>query len=69
MIILVMLFDLIEGKGGLIVVHVVFDLCPVAVAPGPEGSDQEHLIHHIPLPSTDGTLERPSHQVLRGKLF
>ena len=30
---LVVEFDLIKGEGGLIVVHVLFDLVPIAVAP------------------------------------
>ena len=44
----IMLFDFLEGKGCLVVVHKLFDLGPIAVAPVFDGCGKDDFIHEIP---------------------
>ena len=44
----IVLSDFLEGKGGLVVVHKLFDLTPIAIAPIFNSCGKDDFIHEIP---------------------
>ena len=44
----IVLSDFLKGKGSLVVVHKLFDLSPIAIAPVFDGCGKDDFIHEIP---------------------
>lgn len=61
---LVVEFDLVKRKGRLIIVHVLLDLVPIAVAPNAKRCDQDDFIHEIPLALSGTYPERWLYDIL-----
>jgi hypothetical protein len=59
-----MVFDVFEREGGLVIVHVLLDLLPVAVAPDPERTSHDNLIHETPPTAIHIAIECSPYQIL-----
>jgi hypothetical protein len=68
-VLFVVTFNILKGKGSLVVIHVLLDLVPVTVAPKFERRGEDHLVQEIPLRASGTYLKRWSNEVLIWELL
>lgn len=68
-VVFIVLLNLLEGKGRVVVVHVLLNLRPIAVPPDAIGSDQQDFVHEIPTAHGESPPQRRANDILRGILF